>query len=104
MPLTSQLQRQDKVGKALFDFLCHKEERVGWGCLWLVAPWPSLAMVPRHPIHLHLFHHRSSLTASLLYTQLRLNLQGSMTYMPPGRTLHYTIVLFVGGKEVGRQY
>lgn len=33
-----------------------------------------------------------------------LNLQGCMTYLPPEKMLSYTMVLFVGRKEVGRQY
>lgn len=39
-----------------------------------------------------------------LHTEHALNLQGWMTYLPPEKMLSYTMVLFVGRKEVGRQY
>lgn len=38
------------------------------------------------------------------HTEHALNLQGWVTYLPQEKMLCYTMVLFVGRKEVGRQY
>lgn len=38
------------------------------------------------------------------HTEHALNLQGWMTYLPPEKMISYTMALFVGRKEVGRQY